>query len=85
MKIIEKQLLKAGPTARKLGVPVSWLKAEAEADKIPHLKAGRVFLFNPDVVEQVLVERASKGGIMNRQQIKAIKQGLYNIQIRSSK
>jgi len=55
MKIIEKQLLKAGSTARKLGVPVSWLKAEAETGKIPHLKAGKVFLFNPDVVEQLLI------------------------------
>jgi len=67
VKIEKEQLLKTGPTARRFGVPVSWLKTEAETGNIPHLKAGRVFLFNPDVVEQVLLERASKGRGHNEQ------------------
>ena len=67
MKIIEKQLLKAGQTARKLGVPVGWLRTEAEAGRLPHLKAGRILLFEPKRVEQILIERAQIEGVSNEQ------------------
>jgi hypothetical protein len=56
-----KELLKTGQMARSVGVPVRWLKAEAEAGRIPALKAENVFLFNPDVVVSLLAERARKG------------------------
>lgn len=46
-------------TATQLGVPVSWLRAEAEAGRVPHLKAGRQILFHPPAVEQALLERAA--------------------------
>ena len=49
--------------ARLLRIPVRWLRAEAEAGRIPHVKADRVFLFNPETVEQVLLERARQGGM----------------------
>ena len=49
--------------ARKLHIPANWLRAEVEAGRIPHLKAGkRAILLNPDLVEHLLVERASEGG-----------------------
>lgn len=49
--------------ARRLHIPANWLRSEVEAGRIPHLKAGkRAILLNPDVVEKLLVERASKGG-----------------------
>ena len=48
--------------ARWLRVPVKWLREEAEAGRIPHVKAGRVLLFNPDAVESVLAERAMGKG-----------------------
>jgi hypothetical protein len=41
-------------------VPLRWLKAEVEAGRIPALKAGNALLFDPDVVEKALVERAQK-------------------------
>lgn len=44
--------------AAKLGVPVAWLKAEAEAGRIPCLRAGRQILLHLDTVEQVLLDRA---------------------------
>ncbi len=44
--------------ARHLRVPVRWLKAEAEAGRIPHVKADAVLLFDPETVERVLLERA---------------------------
>ena len=56
------ELLTTGPMARWLRVPVKWLKAEAEAGRIPHVKADKVFLFNPQAVEAALLERAQEGG-----------------------
>lgn len=56
------RLLTLGPVARRLRVPVAWLRAEAEAGRVPCLRAGKAMLFAPDAVEQVLVERARHGG-----------------------
>ena len=44
--------------AARLGVPVSWLEAEAKAGRIPHLKPGRRLLFNIEAVAEALLERA---------------------------
>ena len=49
-----------GPMARRLRVTAKWLREEAEAGRIPHLKAGPRLLFDPETVEQVLLERARK-------------------------
>jgi hypothetical protein len=46
--------------SRTLRLPLRWLKSEAEAGRIPSLKAGNVLLFNIDAVRKVLAERASK-------------------------
>jgi hypothetical protein len=48
--------------ARQLRVSVGWLRAEAEAGRIPHLKADKVLLFDPETVERILLARARKGG-----------------------
>jgi excisionase family DNA binding protein len=48
--------------ARRLRVPVGWLRDEADAGRIPSVKAGRVFLFSPEAVESALLERARAGG-----------------------
>jgi hypothetical protein len=45
-------------TAVRLGVPASWLRDEALAGRIPHLRVGRRILLNPDIVRESLVERA---------------------------
>ena len=57
----ERKLLPTGPMARRLRVPVGWLRQEAEARRVPALRAGRVFLFDPNAVEIALLERAGKG------------------------
>ncbi len=44
--------------AAHLGVPAAWLKAEAKAGRVPHLKAGRRMLFHLGTVEQSLQVRA---------------------------
>jgi excisionase family DNA binding protein len=46
--------------AARLGLPVSWLKAEADARRIPHVRIGRRILFNVEAVEQALLSRASR-------------------------
>jgi hypothetical protein len=48
--------------ASRLGVPAAWLRAEAEAGRVPFLRAGRRLLFNPDSVAAALLERAKEGG-----------------------
>ena len=44
---------------RYFGLPIHWLKAEATAGRIPHLKVGRRMLFDLAAVEQVLFDRAA--------------------------
>ena len=44
--------------AMRLGVPMSWLKARADAGEVPHLKCGRMRRFNIAEVERLLRERA---------------------------
>jgi hypothetical protein len=59
---IPTKLIPLGPLARRLRVPVKWLRDEALAGRVPHLKAGKAFLFDPEAVERVLLERAREGG-----------------------
>ena len=47
-----------GLMARRLRVSVAWLRRESEANRIPHLKADDQVLFDPELVEAVLLERA---------------------------
>jgi hypothetical protein len=55
-------LLPLGMTARILHVPASWLREQAEADLLPHLRAGKAILFDLDLIEKILIERAREGG-----------------------
>jgi len=48
------------PAAKQLGISPSWLRREAEAGRIPHLRAGDRLLFVPEIVQRVLAERASR-------------------------
>ena len=46
--------------AARLGVPAAWLRAEAQAGRLPCLRVGRRLLFNPDSIEAALLERAER-------------------------
>jgi hypothetical protein len=46
--------------SRLLRVPAAWLRAEAEAGRLPHLRAGKSILFDVDLVERLLIERARR-------------------------
>ena len=54
------RLLTAGVMARRLRVRAAWLRSEAEAGRLPHVRAEDQYLFDPDAVERVLVERAQR-------------------------
>jgi hypothetical protein len=56
----EPTLLQDSYLARELKVPVKWLRSEADAGRLPHVKAGKRYLFNSDAVRAVLLERAAK-------------------------
>lgn len=46
--------------ARRLRVTVRWLRGEAEAGRVPAVRADRTFLFNSEAVEQALLDRAAE-------------------------
>jgi hypothetical protein len=52
------QLVPISVCARWLRVPLPWLRAEAEARRIPCLHAGGAILCDVAAVEEVLLERA---------------------------
>jgi hypothetical protein len=56
------QLLNLASMARVLGVPKQWLRDEADAERVPCLRAGDRYLFAPSAVERVLAERAAQSG-----------------------
>jgi hypothetical protein len=56
---MEAELVHLNVLARRLGVPAHWLRQEAEAGRLPHVKAGSQLLFDAATVERILLERAT--------------------------
>ena len=56
-------LLPLNRMARRLRVTTAWLKSEADAGRVPCLRADTRYLFAPEAVERVLAERAAKGNV----------------------
>jgi len=56
------RLLPLNVVARRLRVPVRWLRSEAESGRVPSLRAGNQFLCDPEAVEVALLERARQRG-----------------------
>ncbi len=46
--------------ARLLGVPIAWLKDEAEAGRVPSIRVGRRLMFSVADVEQALRRRSQE-------------------------
>ena len=46
--------------AGRLRVTATWLRREAEKNGLPHVQADRQLLFDPDLVERLLYERAQQ-------------------------
>ena len=60
---LQPRLLSLSQMARRLRVPAQWLRDEANAGRVPHLKCAEQLLFSPRTVESVLVDRASREGL----------------------
>jgi len=54
------ELLSLPRMARRLGVTQDWLRAEADAGRVPCLVAGRRYLFTPVAVQEALAVQAAK-------------------------
>jgi hypothetical protein len=59
-KIPAATLLPIGMTGRVLHVPAAWLRSEADAGRLPCLRAGKAYLFDVDLLERLLLERAQR-------------------------
>ena len=53
-------LLSLSRMARRIGVTQKWLRDEANSGKIPCLKAGNRYLFNPVTVQESLAAKAAR-------------------------
>jgi len=62
MENAQTQLLSLPALAEALKLPESWIKAEADAGRIPHLKIGKRYRFNRGAVVLALAERAANSG-----------------------
>lgn len=60
-----KMLLNEREAAARLGVPLEWLRKEAEAGRVPCLAVGRRRLYIADALMAALAERAKKQGVRN--------------------
>ena len=54
------ELLSLSRMARRLGVTQHWLRDQADSGKIPCLKAGNRYLFNPVAVQEALAAKAAQ-------------------------
>jgi hypothetical protein len=52
--------------ARLSRLPLGWLRSEAAAGRIPHLRVGRAIRVYPPAVDRTLVRRASGRGEVAR-------------------
>ncbi|MCH7526521.1 MAG: hypothetical protein IID39_03705 [Planctomycetes bacterium] len=46
--------------SRRLGLPIAYLRREAETGRLPHVKAGQRLLFHVESAERALLERAEQ-------------------------
>ncbi len=63
------ELLPLNHIARRLRVPLRWLKNEAQAGRVPVLDAGGVLLANPDAVQTALLRRATDNAGNSAQEV----------------
>lgn len=54
------ELLTLARMARRVGVSQEWLRTEADAGRVPCLKAGKRYLFNSVAVAEALAAQAAQ-------------------------
>jgi hypothetical protein len=56
------ELCSLGQMAGEIGVTQGWLRTEADAGRVPCLRAGKRYLFSPEAVFDVLARLAARPG-----------------------
>ena len=56
----DEQFVNLRRAARLLGVPIAFLRSEADGGKVPHLKVGRRLMFPVEDLERELRRRATE-------------------------
>lgn len=54
------EVISLGRMARRAGVTHRWLREQADAGKLPCIKAGTRYLFNPEAVQEALATQAAR-------------------------
>ena len=62
---IQSKYISSSALASRLGLPRVWIVREAKNGSLPHIKAGRRLLFDPDAVEQALLEISARNEASN--------------------
>ena len=62
MDDIKPKFVNVKTAAFELGVPAAWLRREADAGRVPCLRAGRNRLFDVEAVVSSLAQLAAQGG-----------------------
>ena len=60
MSVSDPEFICLREAAERLGVPMAFLRVEADAGRVPYLRAGRRLLFDVHSVHRALVERAAR-------------------------
>lgn len=56
--------------SRALGVPIAWLKEEADAGRIPCLRAGKNYLFDLEILRAIIMDRVRSGDAPQAKRLK---------------
>lgn len=60
---MDTKLLTLHRLAEQTGLPTAWLKREADAGRLPCIRAGRLRMFDLDAVLKALADQQQKGGV----------------------
>ncbi len=59
---MDSKLLTVHELAERTGLPAAWLRREADAGRLPCIRAGRLRVFDLEAVLKALAERQKRGG-----------------------
>lgn len=54
------KLLSLNELAERMGLPLAWLRREADEGRLPCLRVGRRRMFDPDLIRRALADRQAK-------------------------
>lgn len=61
-RMVTRRYIDTSELGRRTGLPLAWLKREADANRIPCIRAGRRRMFDLEAVLLELAKQQKKGG-----------------------